>query len=191
MFAPLIGRTHHKPEKTSRKKSPSYAVRTKTKSAIPLWPSLKTAWSFTNIPVLPTSPIKVPSGLSIGKPNDPSEQEAERIADGALSTSAPSSSSGTSAPPSAIPFASPPPGLRSIRPETPTAIRKMVHSEGQPLDSESQNLFQPQMGYDLSNVRIHSTPDAANSSREDWGCPTLPAKTLSSPKTIPNHIPVA
>jgi len=44
-------------------------------------------------------------------------------------------------------------------------VREALSSAGQPLDHQTRAFFEPRLGYDLSSVRVHTDPTAAESAR--------------------------
>jgi hypothetical protein len=54
-------------------------------------------------------------------------------------------------------------GLRVIA--APGAVHQALNTSGQPLGSDTRRFFEPRLGVDLDNVRIHTDRDAANAAR--------------------------
>ena len=48
----------------------------------------------------------------------------------------------------------------------PDHVNDVIGSGGQPLDRATRGFFEPRLGYDLSNVRVHTGPSALRSARE-------------------------
>ena len=51
------------------------------------------------------------------------------------------------------------------RAEVPSSIHEVLHSPGQPLDGDTRDSMETRFGYDLSHVRVHTDPRAADSAR--------------------------
>lgn len=49
--------------------------------------------------------------------------------------------------------------------EAPAIVHEVTSSGGQPLDSGTRSFFEPRLGYDLSQVRVHTDSQAAESAR--------------------------
>ena len=49
--------------------------------------------------------------------------------------------------------------------EAPALADEVLHSPGQPLDTEARRFFEPRFGYDFSRVRVHTDARAAESAR--------------------------
>jgi hypothetical protein len=45
----------------------------------------------------------------------------------------------------------------------PTLVHQVLRSSGQPLDSQTRSFFEPRFGADLTHVRVHADPQAADS----------------------------
>lgn len=50
--------------------------------------------------------------------------------------------------------------------EVPASVYETLRTSGQPLDAPLREGFRPQYGFDLSQVRVHTGPQAENSARE-------------------------
>jgi hypothetical protein len=48
----------------------------------------------------------------------------------------------------------------------PPIVHEVLHSPGQPLDSDTRTFFEPRLGHDFSQVRVHTGAMAAESARE-------------------------
>jgi hypothetical protein len=92
--------------------------------------------------------------LAVSEPGDPSEIEAERVADRLVSAEA--------SEPATIHGRDGGSCQRTATAGTDSAsTTSVVHSPGQPLDRASRAFFEPRMGRDLSHVRIHRSPEAS------------------------------
>lgn len=103
------------------------------------------------------------SALPISQPGDALEREADRVADHVMGTSLQ-----TADRPSL--HSSTPTLLRSatsdaVAPHTATLVNDTLHSAGQPLESATRSFFEPRLGHDLSNVRVHTDVQSAQSAR--------------------------
>ncbi len=49
--------------------------------------------------------------------------------------------------------------------EAPPSVHQVLRSPGQPLDAHTRAFFEPRLGYDLSQVRVHTDAQAAQSAR--------------------------
>jgi hypothetical protein len=139
-----------------------------------------TSWDFSRIPLHPSSaPAKCLPGpiqrkLKVGAVDDPLEHEADRVADQVMRM--PTSD--------AVTISSRPQvsrkcdtceeeeeeklqkkemGPQTVAGEAPASVHETLRSAGQPLDMESHAFFEPRFGRDLSQVRIHADPRAAES----------------------------
>src|ERR1700731_1148557 len=136
-------------------------------------------WDFSKTPVLPPERTNrsqefssrsgvAPRGvvqpkLVVGAVNDPLEQEADRIADQMMR-----------APISEHVVIAGPPQVRcksrkseevrngpQLAVETLTLVQDVLRTPGQPIDPTTRSFFEPRLGHDLSQVRIHSDEHAA------------------------------
>jgi hypothetical protein len=101
------------------------------------------------------------SNVAVSQPGDASELEAERIAGEIVHTSAsPSCSPGERCQCD---------GCVQRRASTSGAISAgaapLINSPGRPLDDSARAFFEPRMGRDLSNVRVHTGQDASRTAR--------------------------
>lgn len=55
------------------------------------------------------------------------------------------------------------PSQGSIPSQPPTHVQSAINSIGSPLDRATRNFFEPRLGYDLSEVRVHAEGSAAES----------------------------
>jgi hypothetical protein len=99
--------------------------------------------------------------LSIGASNDPLEQEADRVADQVLATSAHPAVSGTT------------PRIQRNTAQTseeadtaPASVDRVLASSGRPLDPALQQDMGNRFSYDFSRVRVHSGATAEQSARD-------------------------
>ncbi|MBX3302614.1 MAG: DUF4157 domain-containing protein [Nitrospira sp.] len=119
--------------------------------------------------------------LKISQPNDPAEIEADRIADRVIRMPVPETHSivhtsqasntihrqcdaceaGDEMPVQRKPL----PSISGALPGGPDHVRSAIDSGGRPLDKTIRNFFEPRLGYDLSNVRIHTDSTAEQSAR--------------------------
>ncbi|HEV7374854.1 MAG TPA: DUF4157 domain-containing protein [Pyrinomonadaceae bacterium] len=119
--------------------------------------------------------------LAISQPNDPSEQEADRIADRVMRMTLPrpnGSELSISADASLQAqracgqckeeeekLKRKEQGDRASLAFAPTIVHETLTSAGQPLDHVTRAFMEPRLGYDLGQVRIHTDSRAADSAR--------------------------
>jgi hypothetical protein len=116
--------------------------------------------------------------LRISQPNDPTEIEADQIANRVMRMRAveprpvtrPNSDSGTiqrkcseCEDEDETIHRKPLPSGGSVPAQSPTHVQNAICSGGRPLDRETRSFFEPRLGYDLSAVRIHMGGTAAES----------------------------
>jgi hypothetical protein len=99
--------------------------------------------------------------LKVNEPGDIYEQEADRIGDQVMATSAHSVVS--SAPPRIQRFAGQPTGQMDA---VPASVDQALASLGRPLEPTLRQDMEQRFGYDLSRVRVHSGAAAEQSARE-------------------------
>ena len=123
-------------------------------------------------------PLFLQPKLAISQPDDPYEQEADRVAEQVMRMPEPAfmrsgvdSARGT---PMAIQRRSATYEDREWRRKVKDSFGETsgadlvfatVHQGGQPLDSDSRNFFEPRFGRDFGAVRIHTNVQAADSAR--------------------------
>ena len=137
-----------------------------------------TSWDFSRIPLYPSSaraqrlPGPIQRKLKVGAIDDPLEHEADRVADQVMRMPAAD----------AVTISSPPQasrkcekcdeeeklqkketGPQTVAGDAPAGVHETLRSAGQPLDMESRAFFEPRLGADLSQVRVHSDTRAAES----------------------------
>jgi hypothetical protein len=146
------------------------------------------SWGFGEIPIFPPDredqsqarpslaalrlPAVIQSKLSVGKVDDPLEQEADRVADQVMRTPTPELFIVTT------PLQFKHNRNKTIAPQTKSAdtsgaaageapgiAHEALLSPGQPLDKNTRAFFEPRFGHDLSRVRVHADADAAASAR--------------------------
>jgi len=104
--------------------------------------------------------------LQVSNPNDPYEQEADRVADQVMRTSPGSAIQSDGGAPE---IETPSRVLRKIETfsgqVSPVSDLLEYSGSGQPLNPASRNYFEPRFGYDFSNVRVHTDAAAAESAR--------------------------
>jgi hypothetical protein len=98
------------------------------------------------------------SHIAIGSETDPLEHEADRVAEQITNT--PAASASISPGPSGL-------SRKSVAPPTgrtaPRVVHEVLRSPAQPLDAATRAHFEPLVGHDLSPVRLHQGPRAAES----------------------------
>jgi hypothetical protein len=116
-------------------------------------------------------PSGIQAKLSVSQPNDPFEQEAERVAGQVLRMPAPESespcpacASGLSRCPTCAARKTQTPGVQtaaSINSDHP--LRDL--GPGRPLDTATRAFFEPRFGHDFGHVRVHDDHPSAQSAR--------------------------
>jgi hypothetical protein len=91
--------------------------------------------------------------LKIGQPNDIYEQEADRIAEQITGMAGPQVSMKTVD------------DGYSQTSVVPDVVHEVLHSPGQPLDSETRTFFEPRLSYDFSKVRVHTDSKSDQSTK--------------------------
>jgi hypothetical protein len=145
----------------------------------PLWQSLA------------LHPAAIQTKLSVSKPDDPFEHEADRVADQVMRMPTPPSSasevphlqSGTFLLPSAAVASGKvqrkcdhceeeekvqrkeQTGDADARLTAPPIVHEELDSPGQPLDPAARSFMEPRLGHDLGKVRVHTDARAAESAR--------------------------
>src|SRR6266850_841193 len=115
--------------------------------------------------------------LSVGQPNDPYEQEADRVADSVMGTSGPQLQRACACG-GECPKCRTQPDQGQVRLQTkhvqssepgeteaPSAVDDVLRSSGQPLDPATRGFMESRFGHDFGQVRIHNDEQAARSAR--------------------------
>ncbi|MBD3884272.1 DUF4157 domain-containing protein [Phormidium tenue FACHB-886] len=116
-------------------------------------------------------PVHLQAKLTVSQPNDPAEQEADRMADQVVRMQVPHSSQeiGRSLQTSvqrkcATCETEERQTQQQAESDQPTAqVQRVVQSGGQPLDADTQAFMKPRFGFDFSQVRIHADEQASQS----------------------------
>lgn len=117
-------------------------------------------------PEAPASMPKAPSAparsLRIGDANDASERKADRIADEVMLRRMQRRhwSLGSAQP--ILHHNATSPGAPAL---APPIVHEVLSSPGKPLDHATRDFFEPKLGYDLSQVRVHTDGRAADSAK--------------------------
>lgn len=114
---------------------------------------------FSSLPLPGYSTDSIQPKLTIGRPNDRYEQEADRVAEEVMRM-----------PSEAEPVSL---GLKRIihqrgggnRREAPPIVYDVLHSPGRPLDTDTRHFMEARFGHDFSGVRVHTGPAAAHTAR--------------------------
>ena len=140
-------------------------------------------------PDLLRTPQSVQCKLSVGRPDDPLEYEADRVADHVMRMPDSTFSATPTAPKVQRKCAAC--GEEEIHRKcavcakkeeaeeihrkashqvsepsaVPHSVQNVLRSSGQPLDASTRSFFEPRFGSDLSNVRVHTDSTAAESAR--------------------------
>ena len=110
---------------------------------------------FANVRIFSETSANVRPKLTVNEPGDANEQEADRIADGLMSTPAGST---------AVPLSSSADRGPQVRSELAEQIERL-QSGGSTLSTQERAHFEPRLGHDFSRVRIHTDSPAAESAR--------------------------
>ncbi len=133
---------------------------------------------FSRIPIHPPTAGEIQTKLGINKPGDEYEREADRISEQVMRMPEPRLQS-------ACPYGGPCPKCQTEQPNqeherlqtkrvqpsdtaktsAPPVVHDILSSPGQPLDAKTRAFVEPRFGYDLSQVRIHTSGRAAQSAR--------------------------
>ena len=139
-----------------------------------------TSWDFSGIPLYPSSapakrlPGPIQRKLEVGAIDDPLEHEADRVADQMMGMPASDAVTISSRPQVSRKcdkceeeqeekLQKKETGPQTVAGEAPVSVHETLRSAGHPLDMESHAFFEPRFGRDLSQVRIHADPRAAES----------------------------
>ena len=98
----------------------------------------------------------IPTKLSIGSVNDPLEAEADTMAARAV---------GQSPNPTSFRVSRAQAAAGTMSTEAPPIVHEELRSPGKPLDPNTRAFFEPRLGHDLSNVRVHTGLRAEESAR--------------------------
>lgn len=103
--------------------------------------------------------------LTVGASNDPSEQEADRIAEQVMRM--PEVEVGRQRRDTETPLVQRrATGRGTGAAEAPSIVHDVVHSPGRPLDSATHAFFEPRFGHDFGHVRVHAGAMAEQSARD-------------------------
>ena len=120
-------------------------------------------------------PLFLQAKLAISQPGDPSEQEADRVADQIMRMPVPTvqrqcaacAGGGPLCPACQEEEISVSRKARGITPgEAPSLVHSVLRSPGQPLLASARAFFEPRFGQDLSHVRVHTDGEAQQSARD-------------------------
>ncbi|HEX4611065.1 MAG TPA: DUF4157 domain-containing protein [Urbifossiella sp.] len=125
-----------------------------------------------------TAPVGLQPKLTVNAPGDSYEQEADRVADQVMRMPEPGvqrqcacgstaggacedcQKAGRGAVPKSVQRVAA--GLGAVG-EAPASVQDVLNTPGQPLDATTRAFFEPRFGRDLSAVRVHADPEAADS----------------------------
>lgn len=100
--------------------------------------------------------------LQINAPGDRYEREADRVADSVMRTTQPARVPHGISP---LPVAGVQRQAETVSAETTTTVHTAQLSAGQPLSPADRAFFEPRLGHDFSQVRIHADGTAAQAAR--------------------------
>jgi Domain of unknown function (DUF4157) len=121
------------------------------------------------------APQRPETALAVGRADDPLEDDAHRVAEHALMSSAPDRSATAPLPQASRPTGSAGghSGATAARPHTwprepetreaLAVVDQVLRSPGLALDADTRTFFEPRLGRDLGSVRIHADDSAAKS----------------------------
>jgi outer membrane protein OmpA-like peptidoglycan-associated protein len=140
--------------------------------------SARFAHDFSRVPVQAASPLYLQPKLAVNTPGDSHEQEADRIAERVMNTSAPQlqrscacggdcSKCQTGKPDEEHKHLQTKRAAPGDLEETdaPPIVHEVLASSGQPLDAQTRSFMEPRFGQDFSRVRVHTDARAAESAR--------------------------
>jgi uncharacterized protein DUF4157 len=116
-----------------------------------------------------------PSSLTISRPGDPHEREADRMADAVMQHTP--ISQGSASDTGLLQRQTPmeredderlnrkPNGSGHTAAPIPPVVHEVLNSPGESLDGATRNFFERRFGYDFGNVRVHADAAAAESAR--------------------------
>ncbi len=130
--------------------------------------------------LLSQAPVSLQPKPAVSAPGDRYEQEADRVAEQVLSMSAPhmqrrpGGCGGGSSPiqcrqtgqDDAHLNTKPSETNPALPTEVPPSVRRILRSDGQPLDGASKAFFEPRFGHDFSSVRVHTGQEAATAAAD-------------------------
>lgn len=116
--------------------------------------------------------------LTVGQPDDPQEQEADRVAERVMRW--PASETNTvshrqcaacnedepSCPGCDDQQETVSPKGQTVGGEAPVSVHSVLRSSGEPLSRDTRAFFEPRLGQDFSHVRVHQDQEAGQSARE-------------------------
>jgi Domain of unknown function (DUF4157) len=123
---------------------------------------------------------KKSSDMKISQPSDAAEIEADQIADKVMRTPAGETNTAESSKKTSGAIhrkcntckveeemiqRKPLPSGSSVPSGSPAHVSEALSSGGRPLDRETRNFFEPRLGYDLGNIRIHTGRTAEQSAK--------------------------
>jgi len=123
----------------------------------------------------PGLPLFLRPKLAISQPGDPSEQEADRVADQVMRMPEPAVQRQCAACAAGGPMC---PACEkeeiSVSRKAddvtggaaPTSVHSVIRSPGEPLSASARAFFEPRFGQNLSQVRVHVDPEAQQSARD-------------------------
>lgn len=98
--------------------------------------------------------------LTVNRPGDGYEQEADRVADLVMDAATPAAGQTTSLGASVMRHAA---AAGEGVGAAPPLVHQALQSPGQPLDPATRHALEPRLGQDFSDVRVHTDPTAAQS----------------------------
>ena len=104
--------------------------------------------------------------IRVSQPEDASEREAQRIADSVTRATSSEPASATNAGHTARAVRRQPLSQQpSLIDQSPAHVQAAVGADARPLDAQTRTVFESRLGYDLSEVRIHTGANAEQSAQ--------------------------
>jgi hypothetical protein len=147
-------------------------------------PVLPPGFDFSRIPLHSKVPGTIQPKLTIDKPGDTFEQEADRVADQVMRMSDPRARSQVQArlperavgPAAKLQTKSHAGGSGSIA--APPIVHEVLRSSGRPLDAATRTFLEPRFGHDFSKVRVHADAKAGEAAS------SIDARAFTSGRSI-------
>lgn len=111
-------------------------------------------------------PLFLQPELAISQPGDPSEREADRVADQVMRMPDPGIQRQCAACEEEEELTVSRKAQGAIGGEAPRSVHSTLRSPGQPLSASARAFFEPRFGQDLRHVRVHTGGEAKQSARE-------------------------
>ena len=117
---------------------------------------------FSRIAMRPAVPA-IQTKLTVNKPGDKYEQEADRVAEAVMRMPDTTLNPGTPTSPATPLIQGKMTGGNTGIRQVPPIVHEVLSSPGQPLNAVTRAFFEPRFGYDFSKVRVHFGSETAES----------------------------